>query len=347
MGKCKSIPESINDVVVLTVKLSDKTILNSPEIIRRTLRNSKLQHEIQKNLLEEVNRLSARRRKEAGVTVEDSEQLMKKASKPFVGIAAGDVKKQILYSPEYKKLKTSTRKLQCSFNDTPVGVFVDRNKGWLIFVAAGLAVGSLTAMYITQKGDTVGNISTRLIGNKVKFKMLGKMTVGAKDLKFEPSKRLIGTTIFANANWERIKLKYDMKIVAEGSKLSKTSASSEVLVKLSQPFSLKAKGMVGYLRPKEKFQNFLIYNFQFGLKYKLKDTGLEVSTMAFVSQKQEVRSRGGRINFNYLLYGDSVFSSNTGTLKIFGKGGQKELFTPTGSTTKNEYSFGLELFGRY
>ena len=347
MEKCPGIFKSSKEVIVLAVEFSDKTLLNSPEIINKTLQNPKLQSEIQNILLEEARRLSAKQRQGTDVTVDESKQLLKKASKPFVNIAAGDVKRQILNSWEYKKLKAGAQQLQCSFNSTPVGIFVDKNKGWLIFIAAGLAVGTLTAMYIVQKGDTFTNITTTLVGERVKFKLLGKVTAGAKDFKFEPSKRAVGTTIFTNVDWKKVNTKFNIKVNAEGTNLTEASASAEVLIKLSQPFTLQTKGMLGYLRPNEKFQNSLIYNLQLGVKYKFNETGLEASTMAFIKQEQEERSRGGSISINYPLYGGPGLNSTFGSLRFVGKGGQKEIFTSTGITTKNEYSLGLEFFGRF
>jgi len=105
--------------------------------------------------------------------------------------------------------------------------------------------------------------------------------------------------------------------------------------------------MAGYLRPKERFQNSLIYNLQLGVKYKFDETGLEASTMAFIKQAQEERSRGVNISINYPLYGGPGLNSAFGSLRFIGKGGQKELFTSTGITIKNEYSLGLEFFGRF
>ncbi len=71
-------------------------------------------------------------------------------------------------------------------------------------------------MYIVQKGDAFTNITTKLIGEKVKFKLLGKVKVGAKDSKFEPSKRSLGTTVFTNVDWKKVDTKFNLKIKAEG-----------------------------------------------------------------------------------------------------------------------------------
>ncbi len=84
MEKCPDIFKSSKEVIVLAVEFSEKTLLNSPEIINKTLQNPKLQREIQNILLDEARRLSAKQRMGAEVSVNDSKQILKKASKPFV-----------------------------------------------------------------------------------------------------------------------------------------------------------------------------------------------------------------------------------------------------------------------
>jgi zona occludens toxin (predicted ATPase) len=88
MEKCPGIFKSSIEVMVLDVEFSEKTLLNSSEIINKTLQNPKLQSEIQNILLDEARRLSAKQWTVTDVTVDDSKQLLKKASKPFVNIAA-------------------------------------------------------------------------------------------------------------------------------------------------------------------------------------------------------------------------------------------------------------------
>jgi len=89
--------------------------------------------------------------------LEDSKKLGRSVGKSFADTASSHLKKQILHGDEYRKVKHSVKQLQCSFNNSPVGVFIDKNKGWLIIIASGLAVGAATAMYVFREGDFVAN----------------------------------------------------------------------------------------------------------------------------------------------------------------------------------------------
>jgi len=347
MEKCPGLIKSTKETIVLAVKFSNKTLLNSPEIIKKTLQNPKLQNEIQKILLAEAKRLSLKQQQGKSLSIDDSRKFIKTTAKPFSDIAPGDIKKQILKSLEYKKIKQSALQLQCSYNKSPVGVFVDKNKGWLIIVASGLAIGTSAAMYIVKKGDTVANIATKLVGESVKFKLLGKMTIGAKDFKFEPSTRLLGTTIFTNIKWERVAVKFDLKISAKGSDVTNTSANTEVLLKFSKPLTLQIKGRVGYVSAKENYHQTLVYNLEVGVKYKIKESGLAISTLVFINQTPGERKRGGSVSLNYPLYGGTNLNSPFAALRFGGKGEQKELFSSTGITTQNTFTVGLEIFGRF
>jgi hypothetical protein len=101
-----------------------------------------------------------------------------------------------------------------ALSQTPMGVWVDKNKGWLIVVGVVLAVGGSAALFYTRTDSDVVNFPIDQIkGKAIPLWSPGKFTLSAGLLEFRPADRKLGIEVIGEQKWERVELKLKLGVV--------------------------------------------------------------------------------------------------------------------------------------
>jgi hypothetical protein len=242
MGECRDLKGSVVRSVVLGIRLVGATVRNRDQIAKEALENKKVQKAIHDAF-----------RKQAGAMINASltgETLDGKAAKTFVESiakaahphAAGAVKKQ----KEYAEASQGLKDLKCAFDETPVGIFVNKNKTWLIIAGVVVAAGGAVAMYLTKSGDVPAKGLTFITEQAAKKIEVGAVTFGVKDLDFVPTKQNVkGTVEVSMGSLETAKVNFDLRSAVKGGTLEELSLSETVVVPLSKQTKLTGKAGIG------------------------------------------------------------------------------------------------------
>ena len=348
MEKCgEGVFDAATDVIALGFELGGGTVRRLPDLAIQLFQDDAFRKSIEKALLAEGKRLSKELNKGKAMTNEDGLKVVKSVGKAASKSSEKWAEEQIRKSSDYKALEKGIKKLECKFKESPVGVFVDENKGLLIVLASGLALGGAVAMYSTRSGDWVASKLAPLASRQLRFKMLGNIELGAKSLVFKPSERQVEMTTFATAKWKNVKTTLDLQVGFKEDDYAKSKASGEVVIDVATGTSLVGKAGIGHIQPANPGEKPLVYDLSLGVKFsgKADKSRLNVQVKGFVTQVPTKRTMGVAGELTYGLTGGA---GGTPGLNLKGqvKGGQSRQFMPAGQD-KIENSFeanvGLEL----
>lgn len=332
MEKCgEGVVDAVGDVIVLGFELGDNTIERVPHMALQLFQQDKVQEAIRKALFEEGKRLAAEQRKDKTINNDDGTKVLAAVGKAAGGAAQKWAANEIEKSSDYKNLEKGLKRLECRFKESPVGVFIDENKGLLIVVASGLAIGGVAAMYATRSGDWPAGQLADLASKKLRLKVLGNVELGVQGLAFKPSERDVGATPFITAKWKAVKTSLNVNVAFKEDSLAKSSVRGEVVVDIAKGASLSGKGAVGYVRPQNPWEKSLTYNLALGLTFSEEDKNakLKLQVRGYLSQEPTQRSVGGSGDLSYGLTGGGGGQPGI-NLKFGVKGGYTTTFQPTG-----------------
>jgi hypothetical protein len=310
-GKCGSLIDSAGETLVLAFKVAGETLLDSPETIQRILQNPKVRNAIESAATAQAKELIQKQQQGKKVTSADVKNsalaVAKKAGGPLQSVGLKELEKSATGSKEYKKLQRSLKELECSWKKSPVGVFVDKHKGFLYVVGAGLALQGAIVMYRFRSGDAITGPVTGLAQKLVKFKVLGNVEIAAREIKFVPSKREVGTKMVVTAKWQRVKVSFEAGVTLRGDTVTQSNAKAEVTVKVARGLSLSAHGGYQYQQtePDAGWKNTHHYDLGLGLKYDnaFGSSRLSITTMFFATQDAEVTKLGGKAGVDLRIAG--------------------------------------------
>lgn len=233
----------LQDTLVLGLEFADTEIHKSPELILKALQSDEVKKAIEEALRTEGKRLLDEQAKRP-LTVADGTAVAEKVGTAVATAAKDEVVKAIKGSSGFKELEKKLDDLKCAFDKSPVGVFVGQHKDkWYVYViAAGVAIGGAGAMYATWWGDDIADPLTKLAKDKLKFKVLGNVEIGASKITFKPSKRETGVELFTTAKWKRVEVKLEMSISQENGKLTGAGGTGTVVVHLTDTWTFTGIG---------------------------------------------------------------------------------------------------------
>jgi hypothetical protein len=347
MEQCSNVVDAAKDVIVLAVKLADSTVHKSPGMVKKILEDDKLNKAVKEALLAEGKRLASLQRQGKPIGNDQGTKVLQAVGKAASAPAMNAAKREIERTSEYRAVQAGLKQLECSFRQSPMGVFVDEHKGLLIIVASGLAIGGAVAMYVAKSGDWAASKMASLASKKLRFKVLGNVEVGAKQIKFNPSERKVELTTFSTASWKAVKVSLNLPVTFKDVKLMAASAKGELKLMLGRNASLTGRGAIGYTRPTKPGEQPLAYDLGLGLN--VSGTGahskLKLQVLGFVKQDAATRSMGGSGTLKYGLTGSRP--SDPSVAVTFGaKGSRVETFQPSGPAkvqTAFETKLGVEI----
>lgn len=268
--ECKADGEVIDvaqETLVMAFELFDAELARSPERLVAVLKSEKVAKAIEEALRQEAARLLEEQKKGAPPT--DGAKVIQKVGEKALAVGKDELIKAITSGAQFKQLKAQLEKLKCSFEKSPVGVWVEEHKDkWYVYVvAAGVGVAGVGAMYATWWGDELASPLTKLAEKQLRFKPMGNLEVGANKVTFVPSKRVVGVQAFATAKWERVTATLELSVTMENGKLTAAGGTGTVVVDLGQGWKFNAKGAGGVASPVPGAATAPYYSLGIGLGY--------------------------------------------------------------------------------
>ncbi len=302
--ECKANGDVIDvaqETLVMAFELFDAELARSPERLVAVLKSEKVAKAIEEALRQEAARLLEEQKNNAAPT--DGTAVLKKVGEKALAVGKDELIKAITSGAQFKQLKAQLDNLKCSFEKSPVGVWVEEHKDkWYVYVvAAGAGLAGAGAMYATWWGDELASPLTKLAEKQLRFKPMGTLEVGAKKITFVPSKRIVGVQAFATAKWKRVQATLEVSVTMEKEKLTAAGGTGTVVVDLGQGWKFNAKGAGGVSAlPDAPLTPY--YSLGIGLGYTGLGgaQGLSVNILGGLAQTpdgKQTGSVGGSLNF--------------------------------------------------
>jgi hypothetical protein len=289
---CSNLPGSAVRTIALAFDLAGYEVKNGPAQILRVLGTMSVQDAIRGALNEEAKAFLEMQRKGLPIGAgAAAAKLGEGVGKAVLDAGGSEIKRIIQRSSAYQKLEQGARDLQCAYEKSVIGVWVDQHKGTLIVIASGVVLGAMTAMYLTNTGDTPADWAVQLAKDKIKTTILGKVEVGLKDIRFVPSKREVGFQLYADTSqWKQFKeTKFSIAVRTKEDKLTSLKLGFDTRSSLGggfyQSLGLAADPIAG--------------NYSLKLGVEGVTGGLRLKISAEVAKEAEKRRIGGTASLNY------------------------------------------------
>jgi len=291
-GECESLPGSAVRTIVLAFDLVGYELKKGPSQVLRVLESKRVQEAVRDAMTEDARAFLEMQRKGLKIEAGDAaSKLAGSAGKALLSKGGDELKGLILRTPTYKKLEQGAKDLQCAYEKSVIGVWVDEHKTQLIIIASGVVLGALTAMYLTNTGDTPADWAVELAKDKLKTTILGKVEIGVKDIKFVPSKRELGLQVYADTSkWKRFKeSKFAVTVHAKDDRLTSLKLSFDTRSALGSGFhqtlGIAADPIAG--------------NYTLKLGVEGVSGGLRLKILAEVAKEAEKTRIGGQASLTY------------------------------------------------
>jgi hypothetical protein len=241
----------------LAFQLPEKEILRLPEQIYESLSSP----EVKKALEATLNKFMLANMGKAG-TGQLTDKEVKGLTEALYGAGKGAAEDVLIGkvkgTPEYKKLLRAINGFGTALNNSPLGVWVDNNKGLLIVTGVVFAVGGTAALFYTRAGGPFVDFPINQIkGKAIELWSPGNFTLSGKILEFQPAVRKLGVEVIGEQKWERVKFTLNLGIVASEKGVENVQGKA---VAVFDGLTLKADGLAQPLEKKYK----LGVGFEFG-----------------------------------------------------------------------------------
>lgn len=287
-GRCSTFGPTALKTVALAIDLAGWSAANSHGIVEKALENKKLQEKLAKEFKKAGEELMKEQAGGMPLSLETSlGRIGSVAAKTLQKPATSQAKK----SSQYKKLDFSLTQLQCAFDNTQVGVFVNENKTMLIVVGVVAGIGGGIAMYHTKSGD----VPAKAIGLLPELSVLkiGAVDLSVKNLKFTPSERRVGADVKAVGKWTSVKANLEMSATFANDSLQRIAGNGSLVLTLDPRWQGTASGSYSWSR---------------------EDAGIETKSSGAVGIRRKLSKNA---NLNLQLYG-KIADNDKGTSRQVG-----------------------------
>lgn len=224
----QSVVDATANTIVLAFDLAGSQITAMPDELSVALQKPEVQLAIQRALA--TFALNQQQSGTTKVSDQEAKQLVTNLWSKAGGPLKDSVLEQLKKTPEFSQLDKSLTDLEQSLKTSPLGVWVDRNKGILYVIGAGLAIGGAVALYVTKTGGTVINTPlSQLNGKPIKIFKVGGFSLSGQMLSFKPDVREVGGGLVGTQKWDKIQLTVQLGVVATGSDVKQVDG--KILIK--------------------------------------------------------------------------------------------------------------------
>lgn len=205
-------------VVVGAFELAGDVVKDGPQLADAVLNSKAVQEKIQGWIVDEAMKGAKEGNAQSVGSVfisGDPADAAKRLLDAVQGEAKDELLKQIKKMPAFKRLDGRIDKLGEAFKATPTGVFLEKNKTWLIIVGVLASIGGMAVLYVKRTGD--GPLSL-IEGKDVKIGTLGKVEFKAGATKLEPSTQTFGAKVLASAKFGKVSVTTELSGAVSGDK---------------------------------------------------------------------------------------------------------------------------------
>jgi hypothetical protein len=237
MADSDDVFDASHQLFVLAFQLVDSEIDLLPGQLDAALSSPQVQAAIEKTLLDFLRTTPSSTDVMSGA---EAEKLITALKKNVSGPLNKQVLDKIKATPEYKRLEKSLKAFEAAAKSSALGAWVDRNKGILYVVGAGLVVGTATVLYITKTGGSALDTALGpLKDHNFDILQIGKLKIGAGLWNFQPDARIFGARVTGSMDWERVKVDLKFGVLAEGPAIQQVEG--EAVIKTG-PINLNLTG---------------------------------------------------------------------------------------------------------
>jgi len=224
-----NLDEATAQVVVLAFDLVGQQAANFPTLLQNTLSAKPVQDAIQSTLQTFALKKNVAIATDT-LTAKDAQDLLNAIVSAAGGKAGDAAIAQIKNSPAYKKLEKAIQDFQAAAKTSPLGVWIDKNQAVVYVTGVALVVGGAVALFATKTGGTVPNTAVGALKNKpLQVFKVGKFTLQAQMLQFQPDQRVLGAGVIATEKWQQLQVSVSFGVVASGAQVQQVDG--KVVVK--------------------------------------------------------------------------------------------------------------------
>jgi hypothetical protein len=239
-SKTPTLSDAAHDVFAFAIEFPAGEIPLVPAQIGALLKSDAVKEKLQSTLLD-----YAMEKTKKGVIFDQSDPKLGLAILNGLGPVA---EKQIL---EEIKKGLPARRVTTAFNDfvralknTPMGVWVDKEKNLLIVVGVVLAVGGTAALFYTRTDSDIINFPiSQIKGKAIPLWSPGSLKLSGSLIEFQPAQRKLGLEIIGEQKWQKLDLTLKLGVVA--SEPAATQGDGHALVTSKEFTSLQTKYSLG------------------------------------------------------------------------------------------------------
>ena len=249
MGQCSSFKDELSQTVALAFQLVfEEGVKKSQRNIIKAIETKEFQTTFKKALEDEAKAFLKAQKKDLKL---DSRFVLRNTMKKSSTALVTEFSNQLKKSPEYAKIKSSLKKLECAFDKTSVGIFVDKNKTWLIIVGVVGGLGGTVGLYYARSGDLLaGQLLPRLSEYALKKREIANtgISIGASLTKFIPSTRELSFKAIIALEWEKIEASLNISGDFKGSEVIQATSTVKITVPLKKNIKFSANASLCYKR---------------------------------------------------------------------------------------------------
>jgi hypothetical protein len=199
-----------HDVLAFVIEFPAGEIPLLPAQVERVLKSDALREKLQSTLLE-----YAMEKTKKGVVFNTADSQLGVAILKGVGsVSEKELAKQIAKDLPARRVIGAFNNFTTALKQTPMGVWVDKNRGWLIVVGVVLAVGGTAALFYTRTDSDVVNFPmSQIKGKAIPLWSPGNFKLSGSVLEFQPAQRKLGLEIIGEQKWEKLDLKVNLGVV--------------------------------------------------------------------------------------------------------------------------------------
>lgn len=228
------------DLLAFVIEFPAGEIPLLPAQIEKVLKSDSLNEKLQETVLS----FAMERTRKGGVF---------EASDPKLGVAilkaGGDAAQkelldQIKNGLPAKRVIGAFNNFSAALKQTPMGVWVDKERNWLIVVGVVLAVGGTAALFYTRTDSAMVNFPiSQLKGKAIPLWSPGSFKLSGSVIEFQPAQRKLGLEIIAEQKWEKLDLAVKLGVV--GSDPQSKQADGHAFVTSKDFTSIQTKYSLG------------------------------------------------------------------------------------------------------
>ena len=220
---CRDVLDIVPETVVLAFDVAGWSKTSDARLIAS---KKEIVEAMTKAVAAEGKRIAEKHFKGQAVTGADGLEMLEAAGKAFLDDRQNELKRRVM----------------CAYKESPLGVWLDKHE-WILYVVLPLVVGGAgTYMYVARVGDAPAKWASSFAKVKKSWNVqhLGKLTFGADDVSFVPSKREITAKVFGKAEWERLAITVKIGGGMSDGEVSPASVSAAVETAITRGTTIHA-----------------------------------------------------------------------------------------------------------